>query len=76
MTKIKVKNIAKSSRKNKKNKKNFGKRWGKFDTFKYGAPHHYFIGVSVYKSLIFNVLQIYLCFTDFGKIDRFAHKTH
>ena len=76
MVKIKVKNIAKDRRKKIKKIKNFWKKVGQIRYLQIGVTHPYSTGNIVYKTLIFNVLRIILRFTDFEKIDRFAHKTH
>lgn len=60
MTKIKVKNIAKSMKKNKKKIKNFWKKVGQIRYLQIGDTRPYFIGDIVYKTLIYNVLYI-LC---------------
>lgn len=55
--------------------KNFWKKVGQILYLQKWGPHPYFIGVCCYNTLIFSDLYIHLRFTDFGKIDRFAHKT-
>lgn len=60
MTKIKVKNIANSMKKNKKNKKFLEK--GRLNSIPANRGHPpYFIGDIVYKMLILSVLH-FLCF--------------